>query len=64
MKKKTENNSWFLADIVERTEPVGADKSNPNRRPMRDRDEESSLKADRSDRTNGYRKYRIAGTME
>ncbi|MEP1742389.1 MAG: DUF4288 domain-containing protein [Kangiellaceae bacterium] len=33
MAKKIKNNSdWFLADIVERAEMVGHDKTNPNRR--------------------------------
>jgi len=33
MAKKIKNNSdWFLADIVERAEMVGRDKTNPNRR--------------------------------
>jgi hypothetical protein len=32
MKKRSETGSWFLADIVERSEAVGADKSNPKRR--------------------------------
>lgn len=30
--KKTEIGFWFLADVVERSEAVGAKKSNPNRR--------------------------------
>ena len=32
MRKKTEIGYWFLADVVERSEAVGAKKSNPNRR--------------------------------
>ena len=32
MKKKVEIGGWFLADIVERSEAVGAKKSNPRRR--------------------------------
>jgi len=33
MTKKIKNNGdWFLADVIERAEEVGKDKSNPNRR--------------------------------
>lgn len=32
MRKKTEIGNWFLADVVERSEAVGAKKANPNRR--------------------------------
>lgn len=32
MRKKPEIGYWFLADVVERSEAVGARKSNPNRR--------------------------------
>ena len=32
MKQKNDIGAWHLADIVERSEAVGADKSNPNRR--------------------------------
>ena len=32
MHNKTKAGVWFLADIVERSEEVGADKSNPRRR--------------------------------
>jgi Domain of unknown function (DUF4288) len=32
MSKKPEVGAWFLADIVERSEAVGSDKSNPRRR--------------------------------
>jgi hypothetical protein len=32
MRKNTETGPWFLADVVERSEAVGTDKSNTNRR--------------------------------
>ena len=32
MKKQQEIGCWYLADVVERSEAVGADKSNPSRR--------------------------------
>jgi hypothetical protein len=32
MNKKNDIGAWYLADVVERSEAVGADKSNPNRR--------------------------------
>ena len=32
MNKKDDISAWYLADVVERSEAVGAKKSNPNRR--------------------------------
>jgi hypothetical protein len=32
MNKRNDIGAWYLADVVERSEAVGADKSNPNRR--------------------------------
>ena len=32
MKARDDGDNWYLADVVERSEAVGADRSNPNRR--------------------------------